>query len=195
MSMHIHRPRSSGLIPGCWSRRKFLRATVVSGFAAQFLGPGKILRAQPKIISANGKLNHACIGTGGMGWNDLQNFLSHKRVQVVALCDVDAQQLEKAAQAVPGARLYADWRELLLKEGDRIDSVNVSVPDHMHFPIAYAAIEKGKHVYCQKPMCHDVAEVRALTELSIRKKVISQLGTQLAAGLHARTAVGWVKEG
>ena len=50
-----------------------------------------------------------------MGWVDLQNFLQHKRVQVVALCDVDANNLDKAAKAVPGARIYADWRELLAK--------------------------------------------------------------------------------
>ena len=111
------------------------------------------------------------------------------------MCDVDANHLDKAAKAVPGARLYSDWRELLEKEGDKIDSVNVAVPDHMHFAIAYNAIQKGKHVYCQKPLCHDVAEVRALTEASIKKRVVTQLGTQLAAGLGDRTAVQLLQDG
>jgi predicted dehydrogenase len=93
------------------------------------------------------------------------------------------------------ARLYTDWRELLAQEGDRIDSVNVSVPDHMHFPIAYSAIQKGKHVYCQKPMCHDVAEVRALTEAAIEKRVVTQLGTQLAAGIGDRTTAHLLRTG
>jgi predicted dehydrogenase len=151
--------------------------------------------AQARAISPNGKLNHACIGVGGMGWNDLQNFLQHKRVQVVALCDVDSNTLEKAAKAAPGARTYSDWRELLAKEGDKIDSVNVAVPDHMHFAIAWSAIEKGKHTYCQKPMCHDVAEVRELTQAAVKRGVITQLGTQVASSIHERTAVGWIREG
>jgi predicted dehydrogenase len=173
------------------NRRQFLVGSTAAGLGlvsgAFFVG------ARP--VSPNGKLNHACIGIGSMGWNDLDQFLHHKQVQIVALCDVDANNLARAAQVVPDARLYADWRELLQKEDDRIDSVNVAVPDHMHFPIAWNAIEKGKHVYCQKPMCHDVAEVRALTRASVKKRVITQLGTQLASTNHERTAVLWLKEG
>src|SRR5208283_1837747 len=97
------------------------------------------------------------------GWNDFNSLLSHPRLQMVALCDVDANNLDRAAKAAPGARLYSDWRELLEKEGPHVDSVNAAVPDHSHFSIAYSAIQKGKHVYCQKPLCHDIAEVRALT--------------------------------
>jgi predicted dehydrogenase len=128
-----------------------------------------------------------------MGASDLQNFLQHKRVQIVALCDVDANNLQAAAKLVNVARTYSDWRELLDKE--QIDSVNVAVPDHMHFPIAWTAIQKGKHVYCQKPMCHDVAEVRALTEAAVRKGVVTQLGTQGAAGVGDRSAVQLIKAG
>jgi predicted dehydrogenase len=130
-----------------------------------------------------------------MGWGDLQNFLQHPKVEIAALCDVDASNLDKAAKAAPRARLYSDWRELLQKEGEQIDSVNVAVPDHMHFAIAYTAVEKGKHVYCQKPLCHDVAEVRALTQAAVRRGVISQLGTQVASSVHERTAVFWLREG
>jgi len=147
------------------------------------------------VIPANSKLKHASIGVGGMGWNDLQNFLQHPRVQITALCDVDGDNLEKAAKAAPGARLYSDWRELIEKEGDGIDSVNVAVPDHMHFPIAYTAVRHSKHVYCQKPLCHDVAEVRALTRAAVRQGVITQLGTQMASTVHERTAVQWLREG
>lgn len=130
-----------------------------------------------------------------MGWNDLQNFLQHKRVEIVALCDVDANNLNNAAKAVPGARVYSDWRQMLRTEGDRIDSVNVAVPDHMHFAIAHSAIQRGKHVYCQKPLCHDVAEVRALTLAAVGQRVVTQLGTQVASSTHERTAVQWLREG
>jgi predicted dehydrogenase len=130
-----------------------------------------------------------------MGWGDLQNFLQHPKVEIAALCDVDANNLDKAATAAPRARLYTDWRELLQKEGEQIDSVNVAVPDHMHFAIAYSAIQRGKHVYCQKPLCHDVAEVRTLTQAAARKGVVTQLGTQVASSAHERTAVLWLREG
>ena len=130
-----------------------------------------------------------------MGWGDLQNFLQHPKVEIIALCDVDADNLDKAAKAAPRARLYSDWRELLQKEGDRLDSVNVAVPDHMHFCIAYSAVEKGKHVYCQKPLCHDIAEVRTLTEAAARAGVVTQLGTQVASSVHERTAIQWLREG
>ncbi|MBI2925228.1 MAG: Gfo/Idh/MocA family oxidoreductase [Verrucomicrobia bacterium] len=172
------------------TRRSFLRTTATAGLAAP-----SIFRSSLRAASPNGKLQHACIGTGGMGAGDLDNFQKHPHTQVVALCDVDSNSLKRAAEKVPGARLYADWRELLAKEGDQIDSVNASVPDHMHFPIALEAIRRGKHVYCQKPMCHDVAEVRALTEASIKKKVVTQLGTQMASGVRDRTAVHLLKTG
>ena len=129
-----------------------------------------------------------------MGWGDLQNFLQHPKVEIVALCDVDANNLEKASKAAPRARVYTDWRELLQKEGHQIDSVNVAVPDHMHFAIAFSAIEQSKHVYCQKPLCHDVAEVRLLTKAAVSRGVVTQLGTQVASTVHERTAVQWLRE-
>jgi predicted dehydrogenase len=175
------------------SRRRFLQAATVAGLAAPLIVSAAETR--PRAISPGGKLNHACIGVTGMGAVDLQSFHSHARVEIVAICDVDAAHLESAAKIVPGARRYADWRELLAQEGDRIDSVNVAVPDHNHFAIAYSAIEKGKHVYCQKPLCHDVAEVRALTQAAVKRGVITQLGTQVASSPHDRTAVVWLKKG
>jgi predicted dehydrogenase len=130
-----------------------------------------------------------------MGVGDLDNFRQHPRVEIAALCDVDDHPLKAAAAKVPGARTYRDWRELLAAEGDKVDSVNVTVPDHMHFPIAYAAIQHGKHVYCQKPMCHDVAEVRRLTQAAAARKVVTQLGTQMASMAADRTTVQWLREG
>ena len=170
--------KPASLLRAGMTRRDFLRTTALASAAAPLLVSCQ--SARPRVISANGKLQHACIGIGGMGTNDLHNFLDHPRVQIVALCDVDADNLRAAAALAPGARLYADWRELLEKEGDQVDSVNVATPDHSHFSIADSAIQRGKHVYCQKPMCHDVAEVRLLTEASVRHGVRTQLGTQAA---------------
>lgn len=173
---------------GFISRRKFMGTTVAAVAATSILTKTVAASTQPTT------LRHACIGVGGMGWHDLNQFKGHAAVKIVALCDVDAVNLKKAGEAFPDARLYADWRELLKKEKNNIDSVNVTVPDHNHFIIAINAIRAGIHVYCQKPMCHDVAEVRALTQEAVKRGVVTQLGTQIASGKGDRTAVHWIKE-
>jgi predicted dehydrogenase len=172
------------------TRRKFLTKATTAAITAPL-----IFRSTANATSLNTKLNHACIGVGGMGWADLQNFKAHPRLEIVAICDVDAEKLKRASEAFPGVRTYIDWRELFEKEGNKIDSVNVTVPDHNHFAIAMEAIRNGKHVYCQKPMCHDVAEVRALTEASVKAKVVTQLGTQVASSIGDRMAVQWIRDG
>lgn len=171
------------------NRRTFVKSAGALG-AAGALAHAPLVRA----VAANEKLNHACIGVGGMGWGDLHNFLSHGKVNVKAVCDVDLNHLGRAAEKVPTAGKYQDWRELLDKEGDKIDSVNVTVPDHMHALIASNAIRMKKHVYCQKPMCHDIAEVRTLTNLARENKVVTQLGTQHASGIGDRMCVHFLKK-
>lgn len=169
------------------TRRKFIQTTAVAAVGAHFFFSS---------CSEKETLNHACIGVGGMmGQGDLKNFLSHPRVRIVAICDVDESMLEKASELVPEARRYTDWREMLEKEGDTIHSVNVTVPDHNHFIIAWNAIQKGKHVYCQKPLCHDVAEVRELTRAARERGVTTQLGTQYASSDNDRKAVQLIKDG
>jgi len=171
------------------TRRQFLHSLAP---VAGMLAAPSILRAQ----NLNSRLQHACIGVGGMmGFNDFSKFRSHSRTDVVAICDVDANHLERAMKELPNARPYRDWREMLDKEGDRIDSINAAVPDHMHAAICYSAMKNGKHVYCQKPMCHDVAEVRALTQLAAEKNVKTQLGNQHSSGIGDRMAVEYLKSG
>ena len=155
----------------------------------------------PRVLAAaNGKLQHACIGVGGMGHHDLHQFLSHPRTQVVAVCDVDENHLKRAVDDARKKghepRAYVDWRELLAKEGAAVDSVNITVPDHMHAAITLAALAAGKHVYCQKPLTHDVAESR---EVMLAAKAatgrVTQLGAQHGSGAGDRTAVHWIREG
>ena len=176
------------------NRRQFL--TISAAASAMSMFSGCVTTGSGRRISPNGKLNHACIGVDGMmGGGDLGNFHSHPRAQIVAICDVDKKHLEKAALVVPDARKYTDWREMLAKEGDKIDSVNVTVPDHMHALIAMSAIRAGKHVYCQKPLCHDVAECRALANAAKKAGVVTQLGTQIASTIGDRTAVQYLRDG
>src|SRR6516164_9724999 len=140
------------------SRKEFLALSALSGLGLM-TGCGT---ASARRIPPDGKLRHACIGVRGMGGVDLASFKSHPQLEIVALCDVDKNHLADAAKDVPNARLYTDWRKLLAHERGEIDSVNVAVPDHMHAIIGLAFIRAGKHVYCQKPLAHDVAECRAM---------------------------------
>jgi predicted dehydrogenase len=172
------------------NRRAFL-ATSALATAGFFSG---CATARPRRVSPNSKLCHACIGVGGMGAADISNFKTHARTQIVALCDVDKDNLAKAAKEFPGARTYADWRELLAKEGDKIDSVNIAVPDHNHTIIAVNAMRAGKHVYCQKPLCHEIAECRLLRDTAKKMGVITQLGVQHSAGVGDRLAVQMLKD-
>ena len=166
------------------------RRQILKGLAAAPFAFPAITRAAP-----NERLQHASIGVGGMGGVDLKNILGHGGAEVVALCDVDKNNLNRAAELAPGARLYSDWREMLSEEGDKIDSVNVAIPDHMHAAVAMSALRAGKHVYCQKPLCHDVAEVRALSELAVKSGKVTQLGTQHASGVGDRMAVEHLRNG
>jgi predicted dehydrogenase len=170
------------------SRRDFLWASALSIPPLLFAAPAVA------VASKNGKLQHACVGVGGMGAHDLKNFMQHPNIDIVAICDVDAENLKRAAALVPNVRTYSDWRELLLKEKNNIQSVNVSIPDHNHFAVSYTAIQAGKHVYCQKPLCHDVAEVRFLTQAAIKAGVVTQLGTQIASSTCDRAGVQLLKD-
>jgi len=183
-SLHVIKPAMNA---PC-NRRQFLM------LAAGGLGLVTGCRtARRRVMSANAMLQHACIGVGGMGGVDLNSFKTHTRTQIVALCDVDKEQLAKAAKKCPDARTYTDWRELLSKEDDRIDSVNIAVPDHNHTIIAVNAMRAGKHVYCQKPLCHEIAECRLLRDTAKRMGIVTQLGIQLSAGIGDRMAVAMHK--
>jgi len=172
------------------NRRTFLAATAAATVTGVFANRGRAQTPSP-----NGKLCHACIGVGGMGAGDLNSLVSHPRIQIVALCDVDKNALAGAAKKVPGARIYTDWRELMAKEGDKIDSVNVATPDHMHAAITVSALRAGKHVYCQKPLCHDISEIAAVMREAKQSGRVTQLGTQYAALVGDRMAVQYLREG
>jgi len=171
------------------SRRRFVTTSSLCSLGV--LGAALPRRA----FAANDVLQHAAIGVAGMGKNDLHNISSHAKVKVVALCDVDANRLAAAAKRYPEARTYRDWRVLFEKEGDRIDSVNISVPDHMHAPIALAALKRRKHVYCQKPLTHDVGEARDLATAAAAADVTTQMGNQIHSHMVYRLGAAWIRSG
>lgn len=138
-------------------------------------------------------LNIACIGVGGMGYNDVQGMAVEN---IYTLCDVDDRAAERAYVKFPKAKRYRDYREMLDKEGSAIDAVAISTPDHLHAAITMAALKAGKHVYCQKPLARTVGEVRALkAEAAKRPKQVTQMGNQGHAMDTTRVLREWIESG
>ena len=172
------------------TRRNFLKFAVAANISAAYLSSFSAWAAP-----AGKKIRHAAVGLSGRGARDLHDIASHPRVRIVALCDIDRAALDTAAKKFPKARLYQDWRTMLAKEADTIDSVCVSTPDHMHAPIAMRAMQLGKHVFCQKPLTHTVYEGRQLMKIAAEKKLVTQMGTQIASLSSNRMAEKLLKEG
>ncbi|HEY4415772.1 MAG TPA: Gfo/Idh/MocA family oxidoreductase [Verrucomicrobiae bacterium] len=172
-----------------WSRRSFLKTLGTAAFAAPYVTSNLIAQPPSRTV------RHASFGTAGMAWSDLTNIANCANVEIVAVCDVDLSHTGEARKQFPNAKVYQDWRELLDKEAKNIDSVNVSVPDHMHAPIGVSAMQLGKHVYGQKPLAHEIQEVRRMTEIAHKKKVVTQMGIQIHSSTFYRMGVQIVQSG
>ncbi|MDN3635663.1 Gfo/Idh/MocA family oxidoreductase [Neolewinella lacunae] len=163
--------------PRRMKRRDFIKSTAVLSTLA-FLpgcGPGEATTE----ASTPARLRTAHIGVGNMGAEDLKAVASHPRVDVTALCDVDANALAAALALHPKAKTYSDYRVMLKEMAGEIDAVFVSTPDHTHAPASMLAMENGKPVYCQKPLTHHVTEARAMRKLAAEKQLITQMGIQV----------------
>lgn len=158
-----------------------------------------------RVFGANEKLTLGAIGIGGKGASDVSGSAG-AGFQVVSLCDVvDSAQypnLDGRMKAIggtrgkfPDARFYQDWREMLEKEGDKIDAVTVSTPDHVHAHASIAAMRLGKHVYTQKPLTHDIWEARAVRKVAEKTGVVTQMGNQAHANDHMRRCVELIRAG
>ena len=114
-----------------------------------------------------------------MAGSDLGQIKNHPNVKIGAIAEIDPNRRRQARQRFKEANVYADWREMLEKEGKHLDSVNVSTPDHMHASMGMSSMQLGLHVYGQKPLTHGVAESRALTEFAKKEKLVTQMGIQI----------------
>ena len=169
------------------TRRSFLAGSIA---AAAVAGSGPLALA--KNPSPSDKLNIAVIGVGGRGGANLGGVKSQN---IVALCDIDANTLAKAAAGCPKAAKFADYRKMLDKMHKQIDAVVVSTPDHTHAPAAAMAMRLGKHCYCEKPLTHTVGEARTLIELAAKNKLVTQMGTQIHANGNYRRVVEIIQSG
>jgi predicted dehydrogenase len=170
------------------NRRVFLKtAAAVSGA----LAAPAIVRGQ----NLNSRLQIVGIGCEGKGWSDIHEMSTHDATALVGFCDVDLSRTQKVRQLNPDAPVAQDYRELLADLQDRVDAVTVSTPDHMHAFIALDAMRQGKHVYCQKPLTHNVWEARQMALQAKRSGVITRLGNQIHSHKYYRTAVQSIQSG
>jgi predicted dehydrogenase len=169
------------------SRRRFLQSVAAAAAVGPFLSiPSR----------ANGAtLGHASIGAAGQALSDLNAFAKHPAFELVAVADVDLCRMEPLQRRFPKVRVYQDWRELLRKERAHIDSVNVSLPDHMHCVVALEAMKRGKAVYVQKPLCNTLRETRLLTEEARRRRLTTQMGIQVSSSRPQRYGEALVRSG
>lgn len=170
------------------TRRRFLRGAALGA-------SGLLLTQAPtaRTYAANEKLNVALIGVGGRGkwFVDTMPRLS----SVVAICDVRDSHLDAASKAIPAAKRFHDYRQLLAEMTKEIEGVVIAGPDHMHAPAASMAMKMGKHVYCEKPLTNTVHESRHLRELATKMKVTTQMGNQGTATEAFRRACELIQAG
>ena len=181
------------------TRRALLKsaAAASAAMAAPYVVSSAVLGLEGAAPPSN-RIVAAHIGVGMMGTGDMQAFMKFPDVQVIAVCDVDkkrenvnnvvygseaAREIaekhyagKKSSGAYKGCAVYVDYRELLEKEKG-LDAVMVATPDHAHAVVSIAAMKKGKHVYCQKPLTHSVYEARQMAEVARQSKVATQCGT------------------
>jgi len=169
-------------------RRQFLKDSAAVGAGVVILKSG-ILRAGN---SPSDKLNIASIGVGGRGGADMRACRSEN---IVALCDVNEKNLAKAAKMFPKAKTYKDWRKCL--EQKDIDAVTCGTTDHTHAFVNVWAMNRGKSVYCEKPLANSVEEARVVREtyLKNKDKIATQQGTQIHASDNYRRVVELVRDG
>lgn len=189
--------------PSKSSRRLFIKgsalATAAVATSSFTLVPRHVLGGVSahgqRIIAPSDKLNIAAVGCGGKADVNIRHAHNKGSDNMVALCDVDDRQAKKYRAQFSSAPYFQDYRQLLDKAGKTFDAVIISTPDHMHAPIAMAAMQLGKHVYVEKPLTHDIYEARMLTEAARTYKVVTQMGNQGSSGDATRIIEAAIQKG
>ena len=171
------------------TRRDFLKHSTLAGTAWWTATQSAFSESK----SPNEKLNIACIGVDHKGGHNIAQLTSQN---IVALCDIDANYLDKAGKLYPKASRHRDYRVMLDEHAGKFDAVVISTADHNHAPATIRALSLGKHVYCEKPLTHTVVEARKIAELAAKKKgVATQMGTQIHANGNYRRVVEVIQSG
>ena len=171
------------------NRREFVKVTAAAGVG--FWAAGGV--APKKSIAANETINFAAVGVGGKGNSDSDD--AGRNGNLVGICDIDENNLNRKGAKYPSAKKYFDYRKMLDELGKTIDAVTVSTPDHSHAVAAAASMQLGKHCFTQKPLTQSIWEARRLGEIAREKGVATQMGNQGTANNGLREAAALVKAG
>ncbi len=196
------------------SRRLFIRRTATA-VAAFNLVPRHVLGG-PKFVAPSEKINLAIIGCGGQGRTNVRALFSHADAQIIAVADpieslnldayyfkglagrlpVKAEIEKHFSEKTPNYQVadYQDFREMLDKE-KAIDAILCATPDHNHAYVCLTAMRQGKHVYCEKPLTHNVFEARLVAKVAKETGVATQLGNQGHSGDGIRQTCEWIWDG
>ncbi len=176
-------------------KQRMNRRHLLSGAAAAGAGL-LILRhsASARSYQANEKLDIALVGLGTRGKHFLE-AIPRIEENLVALCDVNQSQTDAAAKRFPSARTFRDFRKMFDAMERQIDAAIVATPVHTHAMVAMAAMTRGKHVYVEKPISHDVGEARTMRDMARRQKVVSQMGNQGMATDSFRRTLELIQDG
>lgn len=175
------------------TRRSFLKKSALAA-SSVYIVPRYVLGG-PGYTAPSDRINLAAIGAGGKGRSDIRHASNEGMENVIALCDVDfSGNASEAVAEHPKAKRYHDYRIMLDEEKD-IEAVTISTPDHTHAPAAVYAMERGIHVYVQKPMAHNIRETRILTEMAREKQLVTQMGNQGGSNPLLGMVQDWVDSG
>lgn len=174
------------------ARREFLKNSALAG-AGFMIVPRHVLGRG--YTAPSDKLNLAAIGAGGKGRSDIANAAHNGKNNVVALADVDTKNAAASVKKFSKAKFFKDWRVMLDEMKDEIDAVTISTPDHVHGVAAMSAMQRGMHVYVQKPLTHNIYEARQLTEAARKHKVVTQMGNQGASNPAQVQMMEWFDAG
>ncbi len=175
------------------SRRKFIKDAALMG--AAFTIVPRFTLGGKGFIAPSDTLYVAGVGVGGKGIEDLNKTSKSPNAKIAYLCDVDDRMAVESRKNFPDAPYYKDFRVMLDKVGNDIDAVTVTTPDHNHAVVAMAAMQRGKHVYVQKPLTYSIHEARTLTEAAKKYRVVTQMGNQFASANAVRRAKELVDAG
>lgn len=183
------------------TRRDFLRGGSLSLAA---LMAGGLLGSSPRVmgqspyrhlVDPKRKVRVAAVGVGGRGRSNLRHLVRMPNVELTVFCDVDLIRARPSFNLYPNLPRYKDYRQMFEEQQDNFDAVIISTPDHMHFPIALLAMQRGKHVYVEKPMTHTIGEARYLKAVAAETGVVTVMGNQGHANEGTRLFREWVEAG
>ncbi|MBN2182488.1 MAG: Gfo/Idh/MocA family oxidoreductase [Sedimentisphaerales bacterium] len=171
------------------NRRDFIKNSMIAGATIAMATPFSRVRG------ANNDIRIAVVGTGGQGGGHCQQWSRMEGVRLVAICDADLSQAERAKRRInmPDLKVYQDIRELL--DDKSVDAISSATPNHWHSLVTVWACQAGKDVYIEKPASHEIWEGRKMVEAARKYNRIVQIGTQKRSSMAHKEAFEWIHAG